>query len=181
MRATYKVDFITDGDLFMGVYLHPGWVGEQERGIKELQSLFGIKEDESVMGIERYKASAVPPTLFSYFTASYGALTVGYIPVGNVLSRQTLPEDLQGNNHETLAAWDRYSFGIRTKDKQNRKHLKELEEAIKKCNVGIWIGGGSSNGKVNPFARYGVMISIYDKIPFHEARKIKTFHEEGNK
>jgi hypothetical protein len=54
------VEFLMDGEILTGVYLPADYCAEHEWGIKGLHESFGILNDVNVIGVDRYKANAVP-------------------------------------------------------------------------------------------------------------------------
>jgi len=61
---------------------------------------------------------------------------------------------------EVSAAWDEGNFFVVVRGEANRKHLRDIYDALLNKDAVIAMGGNA-----NPFANSGLVISIYSRLP----------------
>lgn len=165
---------LNDQGQFAAWNLGADYCAEHEWGIKRLQQILGISQDDSIFGIERRRVTQVHADYIHFAeTKTKAVLSVGdevsyarkYRPEGLAeLTKRYQPwkkyTDYKTKTFtvESTTAWDEKSFIISVEGKENKAHLKELYEALVSGKAAVWLGGGGV------FQNAGLVVGIIDRI-----------------
>lgn len=152
MRRGSKPDWLINpdnGDL-IGINLSADFTAEHEHGVEDLNSMLGIKDDPSVIGIERRRITPDPKIIFWNEDRDEASLVIehryGHRNVkecGELKFYESYEDGKKKKLKENLsAAWSNNDLGIRVCGEKNIKKLKKLYEAILAGDAAIWLGGG---------------------------------------
>ena len=179
MKQTWNAKYELIDNNFIGFNLGADFCAEHEWGIKRLQKAFGCyydPDDFSVMGLDRFHSTLVPPVVslynFQRDKIKYTGLYVSSYPYSFSVPRLGRFLPLPTDKCPVGAMWDEGEFLI-VVPYPDRDKLKLIEEAINNKNIAIFIN--SSN---NPFENGGLVIAIYDKIPQEISNSFLSSHKE---
>jgi hypothetical protein len=167
MRRGSKPEWMVNldnGDL-IGVNLSADFTAEHEFGIKDLNSMLGIKDDPSVIGIERRRITPDPKVIFWNEDKDEASLVIAS-------DRRSVRENSELKFYESYedgkkkklkenlsAAWSNNDLGIRVSGEKNIKKLKQIYEAILAGDAAIWLGGAGV------LRNAGLVIGIISNMP----------------
>lgn len=163
-----------------GVNLGADFTAEHEFGIDGLRDLFGI--DTSKIGLEGRKATVglTEPHVFYGETKTHGVILVsagGFdietLSLSTFLSKQLDRYQLYVKSFDPACAWDSYSFGIASCDKD---FLEQLYGAIKRADVALYF---HKQHPSNPFGRFGLCVSIASLVPEETQKLLKEADEDA--
>lgn len=184
MRRGHRNGWLEDDNKQMvACNLGSDFTAEHEWGIKELYQTLGVKNNEKVMGIERYRVSnpMMDNIVFIEENNNNAALIclqytsdIKYL-VGQKLDKMFHGELNIHGEEELATAWDGKSLGIRVKRPVNIKRIKRLYEAIKNKEAAIWLGGG------HVFQNAGLVIGIINAIPQNLKDQMHEAHVDRKK
>ncbi len=167
MRTGFNNEWLLDEhDQMMGINLGADHVAEHEGSIDDLYQILGIPNDESVMGIERYRVQT--PKMDNIFIVeenrnNAALFCVRYAFDVENIKQQTLQKVRNGylslyGDRELATAWDGREFGVRVKRPVNIKRIKRLYKAIEDKTLAVWTGGGGV------FQNAGLILCIIDAV-----------------
>lgn len=202
MRRANNHNKLMDGETFIGFNLGADFTSEHEWGIKDMRSMFGMKDDK--MGIDRRTATVFPEdSIFFYAGKNYAVLICERdissewgsgkylrspkfkrdLKTGHLSGMQLgifkpyiHPEDKDKEEVTDLlgTSWDSKSFGIMVTS-ESSDNLKSLYEAIKKQDVSIWQGGGGV------FENAGLVVAIRSLLPADGLKTMKDADEDAKR
>jgi len=155
-----------ENDHMIAINLGADFTAEHEWGIKDLYRTLGIKHDESVLGIERYRVTLPHPE--SVILIEQSKNDAALIVVDPFDVRYLVGKKLDDISHGELSiykdqdlatAWDGKSLGVRVKKPKNIKHLRRIHKAIVEKEAAVWLGGG------HVFQNGGLVVGIINAIP----------------
>ncbi len=180
MRRGYKSDWLMNEEHTIGVNLGADFCAEHEWGIEGLMQTFGIENDESIMGIERYRIRT--PKDDCVFLIEENKNNAALIVVRDYDAKYLVGKKLgefqelsMSVNDELVTAWCKDSLGIRVKKPKNIKKLKQIHKAIMNREAAIWLGGGWV------FQNAGLVIGIIKQIPEHLRKEMYDVHIDRQK
>jgi hypothetical protein len=190
MRRAYQDVgiYLDDNGSIIGAALGWDFTAEHEWGISYIKHAFGMQDEptRSCYGIECRTVTKVPKSLYFYemkrewkdwnsktrrnrkSSAMFGYLVFHDWP--RLASQDVTGEGLDSlmgstidiGDKEVAAAWDSKSFAIRVCGEERIKQLRDLYEALQRCDAAIFMGGNTKN---NPFSRSGLTVAIRSKLP----------------
>lgn len=179
MRRGHDNNWLEDDNKQMvAINLGADFTAEHEWGIKDLYQTLGVKNDEKVMGIERYRVCN--PKMDNIVVIEENKNNAALICLQyqfdmKYLVGQTLDKMFHGElnigDGELATAWDGKTFGIRVKRPVNIKRIKRLYDAIKNKEAAVWLGGGGG-----VFQNAGLCVGIINAIPEQMKEQMKTAH-----
>ena len=184
MRRGHNNGWLEDDNKQMvAINLGADFTAEHEWGIKELHETLGVKNDENVMGIERYrvrKPNMDTIVLIEENKNNAALVCLRYASDVKYLAGQKLEKMFHGElsiyrEDELATAWDGSTFGIRVKKPVNIKRLQRLYDAIQKKEAAVWLGGGGV------FQNAGLCVGIINAIPEHLKEQMKAAHVDRDK
>lgn len=167
----------------VAINLGADFTAEHEWGIEDLYQTLGVKNDEKVMGIERYRVRKpiMDGIIFIEENKNNAALVcLQYVSDVKYLAGQKLDKMFNGSlnlygDSELATAWSGKSFGIRVKRPVNVKRIRRLYDAIQNKEAAVWLGGGGV------FQNAGLCIGIINAIPEHLKEEMKKAHVDRKK
>lgn len=182
MRRGYRNGWMDDehGQM-IAINLGSDFCAEHEWSVKDLNTTLGIKNDESVLGIDRYR---VNPNMDGVILIEENKNNVALVALKpfeiKYLARHKLDKMFNGElnirgDEELATAWDGSSFGIRVKRPTNIKKLRRLYKAIQDKDAAVWLGGG------HVFQNAGLVIGIISAIPLTSKKEMYDSHIDANK
>ena len=187
MRITYNSQILRNHGRFEGFNLGADFCAEHEWGIKELAEAFGLcseKNYDTVVGIDRYKATKVPIVVreitFQRRNVKYIALFVSslgfYDYYDDAKIKPMIPYPMERSDGEFVnAAWDSKSFAIVVPYRE-RDYIHALKKAIEETNVSLYFP--TTN---NLFGRPGLCVVITTEIPEQFKKDTLEEHVDENK
>lgn len=184
MRTGFNGGWLDDEHKQMfGINLGADHVAEHEGAIDDLYQILGIPNDESVMGIERYRVQT--PKMDNIFIIeenrnNAGLFCVRYAFDVENMKQQTLQKVRNGylslyGDRELATAWDGREFGIRVKRPVNIKRIKRLHKAIEDKELAVWTGGGGV------FRNAGLILCIIDAVSKENKEIMLNTHLDAKK
>jgi len=161
MRAGHNNGWLIEEDKLLGINLGSDFCAEHEWYIKKLNEVLGIKDDESVFGIERRRVNYDAECVM--FTLSENQAGLAIMHPWRLKHLKHLKEwsrELQ-LNEDLATAWDNSSLGIRVTGEKYIGYLQKLYEALKANDAAIWLGGDKF------LKNAGLHIGIISNIPAH--------------
>jgi hypothetical protein len=167
MRRTFKPTWIINKkDELVGINLGADYCAEHEFGISYLKTILGINDREPE-GITSRQITVCDSSNLFYFSdkaskkktgKSYLLIDKSYM-IQDYSNMKNIPQDLITKSLTDLtSAWDKSSFGLIARTKEDRLKLETLYNAIINKKVAIWLGGSG------PFKNAGLIIAIIDKV-----------------
>lgn len=159
---------------FMGINLGSDFTAEHEWGIKELNSILGIKNSD-VIGIYRYKVGDINENTIDFIEGKDKAALVVQTRYSNEkLTIAKLSSELKLYGDDDMAtAWDGSSFGILVKGEKNIKKLTRLYKALMNKDAAVWVGGSGV------FRNGGLVIGIISSIPQANKDEMAAAHTDN--
>lgn len=163
MRQGNKPQFLMNGSEMIGVNLGADFCSEHEWGIKDIRRAFGLKEDESIMGIERRRVTTFPDATKFALLKTKEHWTLIFRSYGHNEIKEFNDSQLhRWRDAPMTAAWSEGDFAVRVfggVDDRSKLWLEELYHALIEGGAAIWLGGGWA------FQNAGLTIAIIDRIP----------------
>lgn len=185
-KASQDNGLIVINDKFIGIALGYDYCAEHEWGIADLKRLCGMPEaSKKNMGVKNRTITKCPPFVFKEEThknKKFAILYTGrawddkesmekYLPhdfknwIDDLLWNEKWNKehpDTRGDKDNISTAWDGGSFGVAVVGDKEVEYLKELKEAIEKCNLVIAVANLRAK---NPFAGSSLCLLIADRVP----------------
>lgn len=181
MKKGYQdCGILLEGDEFAGLSLGWDFTSEHEWGIKGIKEAFGVysgdRLNRKVVGIDRRKITNIPDLIQGSLTIH--GRTYLYLCLSPDLpwydeerlqnyARDTAKRIICSDEDDVAAAWDEKSFLVAVA-KEFKDNLDELNDAIQRKNLAIYLGGGS-----NPFSNAGLLLVIASKINKEVVNKMR--------
>lgn len=156
---------LDDNRKLVGISLGSDFTAEHEWGIEGIKESFGISSDPKIFGLRRRLISKVPTEKIYFKETGTKSILIFHNSrwfaddLNKTDKHPMIDRELNPYRGDLGTAWDETSFGIYVKDKEGKKRLKQLFEAIQKGAVAIWLGGGGV------FQNSGLTIGIVGCIP----------------
>jgi hypothetical protein len=155
-----------NGDL-IGIDLSADFCAEHEWGIKDLNSMLGVKDDPSVIGIERRRITPDPKVIFWNEDKDEASLVIEHRygegrsvkDCSELNFRENYGKGKKKIEENLSTAWSNDDLGIRVCGEKSIKKLKKIHEAILAGDAAIWLGGGGA------FKNAGLCVGIISNIP----------------
>lgn len=168
MVRAYNGEYINDDQTgqIIGISLGGDYFYEHEEPIHPLRFAFGV--EENALGINRFKAKTFPeplvmtgtvdkkPAMLLYFTVNestmrrFRQMVEAHTSCRNVAGEMGLLGGMP--NDAFTAAWDKYSFGILTRGKENVAKLKAVLQMWEDKDLCIL------HGRHGPFGKGGLTL-----------------------
>lgn len=186
-KASQDNGIIVVNDKFVGIALGYDYCAEHEWGIKDLKRVCGMPEaNKNNMGVKNRTITKCPPLVFREETHKKRNFAILYSSSSTWQTQEELEKHLphdfknwkddllwnekwntehpstRGDKDNISTAWDGGSFGITVMGDKEVEYLKELYEALKKCNITIAVANLRAK---NPFAGSSLCLMITDRIP----------------
>jgi hypothetical protein len=186
-KASQDNGLIVIDDKFIGIALGYDYCAEHEWGIKDLKRICGMPEaTKKNMGVKNRTITKCPPLVFREETHKNKKFAILYTSSSTWQTQEELEKhtphdfknwvddlfwnekwnkehpDTRGDKDNISTAWDGGSFGVTVMGEKEVEYLKELKEALQKCNVTIAVANLRAK---NPFAGSSLCLMITDRIP----------------
>jgi hypothetical protein len=186
-KASQDNGLIINDDKFIGIALGYDYCAEHEWGIKDLKRICEMPEaSKKNMGIKNRTITKCPPLVFREETHKNKKFAILYSSSSSWQTQEELekylPDDFKnwtddliwnekwntehpstrGDKDNISTAWDGGSFGVAAVGDKEVEYLKELYEALRKCNIVIAV---ANLREKNPFAGSSLCLLIADRVP----------------
>lgn len=192
MRKSYNSNFLfNEQNKLIGINFGSNFCAEHEWGISNTKRSFGVSEDPKLVGIDRRRITTFPDSKGFVLIERKQHWTLVYSDSwawrGEVLQEKFDSQELGTYSYrgsvkdEIYTAWSDGDFAVRVYSDapnadKNKKHLKEIYDAIVSGDAALWLGGSG-----NPFKNSGLIIAIVSRCPEEGLKGMKEADEEANR